>query len=81
MRIRPGGAGLGTHIHPNVDERFTVLNGKIDYMLGDESGKRATFVSINFPVQRLIPRFVPFLYDSAVVAKSEAPTGNWKLAR
>lgn len=38
LRVRPGGAVLGAHIHPTIDERFTVLNGKIGYMLGDQKG-------------------------------------------
>ena len=38
LRVRPGGAVLGPHIHPKADERFTVLNGKIGYMLGDQKG-------------------------------------------
>src|SRR5512137_2632481 len=38
LRVRPGGAVLGAHIHPTVDERFTVLKGKIGYMLGDKKG-------------------------------------------
>jgi len=38
LRVRPGGAVIGAHIHPTVDERFTVLNGKIGYMLGDQKG-------------------------------------------
>jgi hypothetical protein len=32
LRVRPGGAGIGAHIHPTVDERLTVLKGKIGYM-------------------------------------------------
>ena len=38
LRVRPGGAVLGAHIHPTIDERFTVLKGKIGYMLGDQKG-------------------------------------------
>lgn len=38
LRVNPGGAVLGPHIHPNADERFTVVNGKIGYMLGGQKG-------------------------------------------
>ncbi|MBN1146639.1 MAG: cupin domain-containing protein [Anaerolineales bacterium] len=38
LRVRPGGAVLGAHIHPSIDERFTVLNGKIGYMRGGQKG-------------------------------------------
>jgi quercetin dioxygenase-like cupin family protein len=38
LRVRPGGAVLGAHLHPTIDERFTVLKGKIGYMLGDHKG-------------------------------------------
>ena len=38
LRVRPGGAVLGAHIHPSIDERFTVLQGRIGYMRGAERG-------------------------------------------
>jgi quercetin dioxygenase-like cupin family protein len=38
LRVRPGGAVLGAHVHPTIDERFTVLKGKIGYMRGDQKG-------------------------------------------
>ena len=38
LRVHPGGAVLGAHIHPTIDERFTVLSGKIGYMLGEQKG-------------------------------------------
>jgi quercetin dioxygenase-like cupin family protein len=38
LRVRPGGAVLGAHMHPTLDEHFTVLRGKIGYMLGDQKG-------------------------------------------
>ncbi len=38
LRVRPHGAVIGAHIHPTVDERFTVLKGKIGYMRGGQNG-------------------------------------------
>jgi quercetin dioxygenase-like cupin family protein len=38
LRVRPHGAVVGPHIHPTVDERFTVLKGKIGYMLDGQKG-------------------------------------------
>jgi quercetin dioxygenase-like cupin family protein len=38
LRVRPGGAVLGAHYHPTIDERFTVLQGKIGFMRGDQKG-------------------------------------------
>jgi uncharacterized cupin superfamily protein len=38
LRVRPGGASLGPHLHREVDERFTVLTGKIGYFVGDKKG-------------------------------------------
>lgn len=38
LRVHPGGAVLGPHIHANADERFTVLKGKIGYMLDSQKG-------------------------------------------
>lgn len=47
--IRPGGAVLGAHIHPNADERFTVVSGKLSYMLGDQKGVLEAGESVDFP--------------------------------
>lgn len=38
LRVRVGGASLGPHLHREVDERFTVLGGKIGYFVGDKKG-------------------------------------------
>jgi quercetin dioxygenase-like cupin family protein len=38
LRVRPGGAVMGEHIHENMDEKFTVLSGSIGYKLGDTEG-------------------------------------------
>jgi mannose-6-phosphate isomerase-like protein (cupin superfamily) len=38
LRVRVGGAVLGAHRHPTIDERFTVLEGKIGYMLDGKKG-------------------------------------------
>jgi quercetin dioxygenase-like cupin family protein len=31
--VRPGGAVMGEHIHPRMEERFTVLRGKVGFRL------------------------------------------------
>lgn len=49
LRVRPGGAVLGAHIHPTLDERFTVLKGKIGYMLGDQRGTLQAGDSADLP--------------------------------
>jgi quercetin dioxygenase-like cupin family protein len=36
LRLHPGAAAIGPHIHPNADERFTAVKGKIGYLLGDQ---------------------------------------------
>lgn len=38
LRVRPGGAVLGAHYHPTIDERFTVLQGKIGFQLAGQHG-------------------------------------------
>ena len=38
LRVRPGGAVMGEHIHETMEEKFTVLEGAIGYKLGDEEG-------------------------------------------
>ncbi len=37
-RIKPGGAVVGEHLHPNIDERFTVVYGTIGYKLDSVEG-------------------------------------------
>lgn len=36
LYIRPRGAVVGEHWHPSMDERFTVLQGRVDFRLGGE---------------------------------------------
>jgi quercetin dioxygenase-like cupin family protein len=36
LRLRPGAAAIGPHIHPQADERFTAVTGKLGYLLGDQ---------------------------------------------
>lgn len=34
LYVRPGGAVVGEHWHPEMDERFTVLRGRVGFRLG-----------------------------------------------
>jgi quercetin dioxygenase-like cupin family protein len=36
LYIRPRGAVVGEHWHPAMDERFTVLRGRVDFRLGGQ---------------------------------------------
>ncbi len=38
LYIRPGGAVVGEHIHPSIEERFTVLRGRVGFKL---AGRKA----------------------------------------
>ncbi len=49
LRVRPGGAVLGAHLHPTIDERFTVLKGKIGYLLDGKQGVLQTGESADLP--------------------------------
>ncbi|MDV7390936.1 cupin domain-containing protein, partial [Arthrospira platensis SPKY1] len=49
LRISPGGAVVGAHYHPTIDERFTVLDGKVGYLLGDQRGVLETGDSVDLP--------------------------------
>ncbi len=57
LRVRPGGAVLGAHLHPTIDERFTVLKGKIGYLLDGKKGVLQTGESADLP-PRPRPRLV-----------------------
>jgi quercetin dioxygenase-like cupin family protein len=41
LHIRPGGAVMGEHVHPVIEERFTVFRGQVGFRL---SGRVATAV-------------------------------------
>ncbi len=49
LRVRPGGAVLGAHLHPTIDERFTVVSGKIGYMLDGKRGVLGAGQSADLP--------------------------------
>jgi mannose-6-phosphate isomerase-like protein (cupin superfamily) len=49
LRVRPGGAVLGAHLHPTIDERFTVVRGKIGYIRGDQKGVIEAGQSVDLP--------------------------------
>jgi mannose-6-phosphate isomerase-like protein (cupin superfamily) len=49
LRVRVNGAVLGAHLHPTVDERFTVLEGKIGYLLDGKKGVLQAGQSADLP--------------------------------
>jgi len=49
LRVKPGGAVLGAHLHPTIDERFTVVSGKIGYMLDGKQGVLEAGQSADLP--------------------------------
>ena len=38
--IQPGGRVMGEHIHPEMEERFVMLQGKVGFRLGGRVGDR-----------------------------------------
>ena len=46
VTVRPGGAVPGAHIHPSIDETFTVLRGRVGMRLGD----RTLIAPLNEPI-------------------------------
>jgi quercetin dioxygenase-like cupin family protein len=49
LRVKPGGAVLGEHIHKTLDERFTVLQGTIGYKLAGREGTAGAGEVIDLP--------------------------------
>jgi quercetin dioxygenase-like cupin family protein len=47
--VRPGGAVVGEHFHPAIDERFTVVAGTIGYRLDGEEGVAGPGATIDIP--------------------------------
>ncbi len=38
LYVRPGGAVMGEHVHPNIEESFTVVRGRLGYRLDGREG-------------------------------------------
>jgi quercetin dioxygenase-like cupin family protein len=53
LYIRPGGAVMGEHIHPAIEERFTVLHGQVGFRLAS----RVTIAELG--IQLVAPPGVP----------------------
>jgi quercetin dioxygenase-like cupin family protein len=49
LRVRPGGAVAGEHLHPIIRERFTVVSGKIGYKLGNQKGIASAGDTLDIP--------------------------------
>jgi quercetin dioxygenase-like cupin family protein len=37
LHIRPGGAVVGEHVHPSIEEKFTVLRGQVGFKLAGKT--------------------------------------------
>jgi quercetin dioxygenase-like cupin family protein len=49
LRVNPGGAVLGEHVHKTLDERFTVLHGMISYKLAGREGSAGAGEVLDLP--------------------------------
>ncbi|HEX3129916.1 MAG TPA: cupin domain-containing protein [Thermoanaerobaculia bacterium] len=49
MQARPGAAGAGEHIHPTIDERFTVTRGRVGVLIDGRQSIAGPGDSIHFP--------------------------------
>jgi quercetin dioxygenase-like cupin family protein len=49
LRVRPGGAVVGEHVHPALDERFTVVRGRLGYKLDGKEGFAEAGVTLDLP--------------------------------
>lgn len=49
LRVRVGGAVMGEHVHPTIDERFTVVSGKIGYRLDGREGIAEAGETLDLP--------------------------------
>jgi mannose-6-phosphate isomerase-like protein (cupin superfamily) len=49
LHLDPGAAVLGEHLHPTIEERFEVLEGRLAYKLGGETGEAGAGEAIEVP--------------------------------
>lgn len=75
LRVQPGGASLGPHLHREVDERFTVLAGKIGYFVGDQKGILQTGETAD------LPRGIPHDWWNAGDEEARVIVEIWPAAR
>jgi quercetin dioxygenase-like cupin family protein len=47
LYIQPGGAVIGEHYHPQIEERFSVFRGRVGYRLDGEAGIAAAGMSMH----------------------------------
>jgi mannose-6-phosphate isomerase-like protein (cupin superfamily) len=89
--VDPGG-GVTPHVHPAMEERFTVLEGEIEFLAGREwerraritvpAGTRHAYRNVSGATARMITEVEPpmeleaFLTDTAELAREGAFTRN-----
>ena len=49
LYIRPGGAVMGEHVHPALEERFTVLHGRVGFRLSGQTSTAEPGVTLVAP--------------------------------
>lgn len=49
MQARPGSASVGEHVHPSIDERFTVLRGRVGFSLDGRRSVAEPGESVHIP--------------------------------
>jgi quercetin dioxygenase-like cupin family protein len=49
MQARPGAASVGEHVHPSIDERFTVLRGRVGFSLDGRRSVAEPGQSVHIP--------------------------------
>lgn len=49
LRVRPGGRVATAHFHPQIRERFHVIDGEVGFLLGDEKRKLGAGESAEVP--------------------------------
>jgi len=49
LYIRPGGAVVGEHVHPAIEERFLVLRGRVGFSLGSKKSEAVAGQSVLVP--------------------------------
>jgi quercetin dioxygenase-like cupin family protein len=49
LSIRPGGAVMGEHIHPAIEERFTVISGQVGFRIAGQTAVAEQGVTLIVP--------------------------------
>ncbi len=76
LYVRPGGAVMGEHLHPGIEESFTVVRGRLGYRLDGREGVAGPKERLHVPVARCTTGGTPETRKRRSSSRSAPPAGS-----